>query len=471
MTENPRVGMAPPDEWCGVDVVGQRLRRRAVTAVELVQAVLARVEELGPVLNAFITVTATDALEAAARADDELARGEDRGPLHGLPVGIKDAIDVAGVRCTFGSRILRDRHASADAGVVRALRSAGAVIAGKQNLHEFAYGITGENPHFGDTANPWDPARVTGGSSGGTAAAIAGGLVALGVGTDTGGSVRIPAAMCGVVGLKPTYGTVSREGVLPLAWSLDHVGPLARSVLDCFRLLDVITGGRDRTGMVRGAAGAGLEGTRVGVPVHHFFDGIEPAVEETVRAAVDVLVGCGARLVEVALPHAIHAQAAASAVMGAEAASWHHGWLRERPDDYGADVRLRLRQGALTPAVDYLNGQKLRAVLQHEFLAAFESVDVIVSPTVPIVAPRRGHTLEPAGIPAVVPRSVINRLTVPANMTGFPVITVPCGRADGLPVGLQLMGPPNGEVGIGATALAYELATTWHHDRPPVAAP
>ena len=388
MNAESGVGIAPSsDLWCGADDLAGRLRSRALSSVELVGTVLARIEQMDPVLNTFISVTATDALDAAAQADAELARGEDRGPLHGLPIGIKDAIDVAGVLGTFGSRILGDRRAPDDAALIRALRSAGVVIVGKQNLHEFAYGITGENPHFGDTANPWDPARVAGGSSGGTAASIAGGLVPLGVGTDTGGSVRIPAAMCGVVGLKPTYGAVSREGVLPLAWSLDHVGPLARRVLDCFRLLDAMIGTGNRTRVVRGAADAGLNGTRIGVPRHHFFHGIDPGVETTVRGAIDVLAGGGARLVDVALPHAVHAQAGAAAVMGAEAACWHGGWLQERPHDYGADVLLRLRQGALTRAVDYLDGQKLRTILQQEFHAAFESVDVIVSPTVPIVAP------------------------------------------------------------------------------------
>lgn len=471
MRETRPLGATPLDGWRRVDLVGDDLRRGVVSSVELVQAALSRIEQFNPVLRAFITITATDALEAAARADAELAQGADRGPLHGIPVGIKDAIDVAGVRGTFGSRILRDRRAPADAAVVRALRSAGAVIIGKQNLHEFAYGITGENPHLGDTANPWDPAHIAGGSSGGSAASVAAGLVAVGVGTDTGGSVRIPAAMCGVVGLKPTYGTVSREGVLPLAWSLDHVGPLAGSVLDCFRLLDAITGGGNRTDVVQAAAVVAMRGVRIGIPRQHFFDDIDPEVEDAVRAAIDVLVSRGARLVDVALPHAVHAQAAAAAVMGAEAAAWHHAWLRQRPHDYGADILLRLRQGALTPAVDYVNGQKLRAILQREFLAAFESADVIVSPTVPIVAPRRGQTFEAMGTPPVVPRSVINRLTVPANMTGFPAITVPCGRVDGLPVGLQVLGPPHGETHAGAVALVYESATTWHRDRPAMAVP
>jgi aspartyl-tRNA(Asn)/glutamyl-tRNA(Gln) amidotransferase subunit A len=480
MSQEPKPVAALGDlAWLGVDDLGGRLRSGALTSVQLARTVLDRIEQFDPVVNTFVTVMATEALEAAATADAELARGDDRGPIHGLPVGIKDAIDVAGVRCTFGSLILGDREAQTDAAVIRALRSAGAVIVGKQNLHEFAYGITGENPHFGDTCNPWDPARVAGGSSSGTAASIAAGLVPMGVGTDTGGSIRIPAAMCGVVGLKPTYGLVSRQGVLPLAWSLDHVGPIARNVFDCIQLLDAMVEPADERGSsaargytrsVRDAAEKGTRGVRIGIPRHHFFEGVEPPVMAAVRRAVDVLDDLGAQLVDVALPHAVQVQAAATPIMGGQAATWHAPWLRERADDYGTDVLQRLRQGASTSAVEYLEAQELRTVLQREFLAAFETVDVIVSPTVPVVAPFRGRTFDPTGTLEVAPRSIINRLTVPANMTGMPAMTVPCGRVDGLPVGLQLMGPPHGEAIVGTVALAYERSAAWHEDRPAVAA-
>jgi aspartyl-tRNA(Asn)/glutamyl-tRNA(Gln) amidotransferase subunit A len=475
---NP-VAVAGDLAWLSVDELGGRLRSGALSSVQLVRTVLEHIEQLDPVLNTFVTVMATDALEAAARADAELALGDDLGPIHGLPVGVKDAVDVAGVRCTFGSRILGDREAPTDAAVITALRAAGAVIVGKQNLHEFAYGITGENLHFGDACNPWDPLRVTGGSSSGTAASVAAGIVPLGIGTDTGGSIRIPAALCGVVGLKPTYGLVSRQGVLPLAQSLDHVGPIARTVLDCVQLLDAIVGpederaassGRGYTQSVRNGAEEGLREIRIGVPRHHFFDYVEPPVIATVCRAIDVLADLGAPLVDVDLPHATQAQEAAAPIMGGQAAAWHASWLRERAEDYGSDVLQRLRQGASTSAVDYLEGQQLRTVLQRKFLAAFETVDVIVSPTVPIVAPVRGRTLVPTGTLEVAPRSIINRLTVPANLTGMPAMTVPCGRVDGLPVGLQLMGPPHGEAVVGAVALVYERAAAWHEDRPTVAA-
>ncbi|MGQ0804404.1 MAG: amidase [Actinomycetota bacterium] len=464
--------------WLGVDDLGQLLRSRVLSPVELVRARLSRIEQLNPELNAFITITGERALDAAADAEDAFMREKPVSPLAGIPIGLKDAIDLEATRCTFGSRILFDRVSPCDSEVARRLHAAGALIVGKQGMHEFAYGITSENPHFGDVANPWDPDRIAGGSSGGTAASIAAGLAPVGLGTDTGGSIRIPAAMCGVVGLKPTYGLVSRAGVLPLAWSLDHVGPLGLTVLDCFHLLDAVAdldGDQPRLGHARAAdqvrelASSGLRGRRVGIPREHFFDSIEPEVEAAVREAVAVLRALGAEIVEVSVPHAVHAQVSAMPIMGAEAAAWHEEWLQRRASDYGEDVLLRLRQGALTRAVDYLKAQQVRTLLRRDFERAFELVDVIASPTVPIVAPHRGRTFERAGSLEGTLRSVINRLTVPANLTGFPAITVPCGTSEGLPLGLQLMGRPHGEPTLGGVALAYERATDWHLARPVLA--
>jgi aspartyl-tRNA(Asn)/glutamyl-tRNA(Gln) amidotransferase subunit A len=454
-----------------VEELGSLLHHGKGSSAQLLQMTLARIEELDTDLNTFITLTPDDALEAARQADTEIERGERRSALHGLPVGIKDAIDVAGVRCTFGSRILADRTSPADAAVVRSLRAAGAVIVGKQNQHEFAFGITGENPHFGDVKNPWDPARIAGGSSSGTAASIAAGLLPLGVGTDTGGSVRIPAAMCGIVGLKPTYGLVSLDGVLPLAPSLDHVGPMGRTVLDCLALFDAIADDADgrASGRTVGiaysaseAAASGLSGVRVGIPREYFFDGVERSVERAVDAALATLRGLGARLVEVSLPRVAHCQEAGLTVMASEAASWHEAWLRTRPDDYGADIRQRLEDGLQVRAVDYLSAQAFRVSLREDFERAFDEADVIVSPTVPIVAPIRGRTFDANDELGVAPRSVINRLTIPANLTGLPAITVPCGTNDGLPVGLQVMGASGQEATIGTVALAYER----ENDRP-----
>jgi aspartyl-tRNA(Asn)/glutamyl-tRNA(Gln) amidotransferase subunit A len=465
------------DDLCFLDIVslGERLRRREVSPTEVTSAYLERIDRLNPLLKAYITVTADRALEAAKAAESEIGRGEYRGPLHGVPLGNKDLFDVAGVPNTFGSRILHDNVPSTDARSIAGLKSAGAILLGKHNLHEFAFGITSENPHYGVVRNPWNTDRVPGGSSGGTAAAVAGGLCAAGLGSDTGASIRAPASFCGVVGLKPTYGRVSRSGALPLAWSLDHVGPLARTVADCAIMLQAISGydprdpgsANEPVPDFSAALDAGMQGLRVGVPTDHFFDVVEPDVEKRVRAAIRTLEELGATLVEVSLPHSRHAQAAGNVIMSSEAAAYHADWLRERPEDYGADVLARIRGGQLIRAVEYLASQQLRTLVQQDFAIAFERVDVVVGPTTPIVAPPIGRTTEPAAPLNVPPRSIANRATIPCNLTGMPAISVPCGFADdGLPVGLQIMGAAFDESTVLRAAAAYEAATRWHMQRP-----
>ena len=448
------------------------LRTRKTSSVEVTRAYLARIERHNDFLRAYISVTADQALAAARLADEQIAAGNYRGPLHGVPLGIKDLYDLAGVPTTMGSKILRDNVPNTDAVVVAKLKQAGAVILGKHNLHEFAFGITTENPHYGNTRNPWNTERVPGGSSGGTAAAIAAGLCTGGLGSDTGASIRAPASFCGIVGLKPTYGRASRSGVLPLAWSLDHVGPLGRTVADCAVLLQAVTGydGRDP-----GSANVsvpdfsadlprGIDGLRIGVPRQYFFDVIEPDVDRLVREAISVLEQLGAELHEVSLPHVQHAQVAGNVIMSTEAATWHREWLRERPRDYGADVLARIRGGLLIPAVDYLAAQQMRTLVQQDFLGAFEQVDVVVAPTVPLVAPPIGKTLEPGGPLNVAPRSIANRATVPCNLTGTPAISVPCGLdGDGLPVGLQIMARAFAEPLLLQVAAAYEAASPWRN--------
>jgi len=452
------------------------LRDREISSFEATRAYLERIERLNPRLNAYISVTAELAEAQARQADSEIGAGSYRGPLHGVPVGIKDLFDVEGVPTTFGSKILRNSPAApADAAVVARLKQAGAVILGKQNLHEFAFGITSENPHFGVVRNPWNTACSPGGSSGGTASAVAAGLCAAGMGSDTGASIRAPASFCGVVGLKPTYGRVSRRGALPLAWSLDHAGPLARTVADSALMLQAIAGFDPQD---PGSADAlvpdfsaqldvGVSGLRVGVPREHFFDLVEPDVDRLVRDALGVLEGLGARLEEVSLPHTPHAQVAGNVIMSTEAAAWHATWLRERPRDYGADVLARIRGGQLVRAVDYLAAQQMRTLIQDDFRRAFEHVDVVVVPTVPLVAPPIGHTQEARGPLHVAPRAIANRATVPCNLTGMPAISVPCGFSDGLPVGLQVMGAAFDEARVLRVAAAYEAATSWRASRPP----
>jgi aspartyl-tRNA(Asn)/glutamyl-tRNA(Gln) amidotransferase subunit A len=445
------------------------LRDRSLSPVELTDSYLARIERIDPRLNTYIRVLPGQAREAAREAELEIGRGGWRGPLHGVPIGLKDLFDLAGVPCTMGSRILADNVPSQDASVVTSVKAAGAVILGKQNLHEFAFGITSENPHYGVVRNPWDLERVPGGSSGGTAAAVAAGLCAAGLGSDTGASIRAPASWCGVVGLKPTYGRASKAGALPLAWSLDHAGPLARSVADCALLLQAIAGHdpRDPSSSTEpvpdfsAGLNLGVRGLRLGVPREHFFEMLEPNVERLVREAIATLEQLGAKVEDVSLPHAVHAQVAGTAIMSSEAASWHATWLRERPQDYGADVLQRIQGGLLVRATEYLHSQQMRTLVQQDFSSAFEHVDVVLGPTAPLVAPRIGRTFEPGGPFKVAPRSIANRLTIPCNLTGMPAINVPCGFSDGLPVGLQIMGPAFAEPLVLRVAAAYEAACNW----------
>jgi aspartyl-tRNA(Asn)/glutamyl-tRNA(Gln) amidotransferase subunit A len=458
-----------------IAALAQLLQTKQVSPVEVTNAYLERIQRLDPQLNTYIAVTAEEARAQAKTAEQEIQQHAYRGPLHGVPLGIKDLLDLAGFPTTMGSKILKDNLAQGDATVVERLKAQGAVVLGKHNLHEFAFGITSENPHFGVVRNPWNTDCVPGGSSGGTAAAVAAGLCAAGLGSDTGASIRAPASFCGVVGLKPTYGRVSRAGALPLAWSLDHVGPIGRSVADCAILLQAIAGPDPRD--LASASDAvpdyladlqqDIKGLRVGVPTDHFFDIVEPDVERLVREAIDTLGTLGATLIEVGLPHAAHAQAAGNVIMSSEAASWHADWLRDRPDDYGADVLSRIRGGQLVRAVDYLASQQMRTLVQRDFASAFERVDVVVGPTAPIVAPPIGHTQEPSGPLNLVPRAIANRLTIPCNLTGMPAISLPCGFSqDGLPVGLQIMGAAFDESKVLQTAAAYEAATEWHTRTP-----
>ena len=469
------------DDLCDLEItaVAPLLRDGKLSPVELTEAYLGRIERLDPKLNTYIRVLPEQARAAARQAEAEIHGGDWRGPLHGVPLGIKDLFDVAGVPTTMGSIVLRDNVPDADSTVVARLRQAGAVILGKHNLHEFAFGITNENPHYGAVRNPWDTERVPGGSSGGTAAAVAAGLCAAGLGSDTGASIRAPASFCGCVGLKPTYGRVSRAGALPLAWSLDHAGPLARSVADCALVLQAIAGYDPRdTASARqpvpdfsAQLSDGVAGLRIGVPRDYFFDIVEPQVDRGVREAIAQLESLGARVEEVSLPHVREAQVAGNVIMSSEAAAWHHDWLRERPQEYGADVLQRIRGGLLLRATEYLHSQQMRTLIQQDFAHAFSLVDVVAAPSVPIVAPVIGRTLEPSGPLNVAPRSVANRTTVPCNLTGMPAISVPCGSSsDGLPIGLQLMAAAFAEPLLLQVAAAYEGATDWRSRRPTVLA-
>lgn len=418
---------------------------------------------------AFITRTADAALAAARRADDDLGRGIDRGPLHGIPVALKDLFDTAGVRTTAGSRIFADRVPAEDSAVAARLAAAGAVRMGKTNLHEWAFGVTNQNPHFGAAKNPWDTTRVPGGSSGGSAIAVATGMCFVSPGSDTGGSIRIPAALCGVAGLKPTYGRVSLHGAIPLSWTLDHAGPLARTVRDLAIALAVLAGHdpRDPTSAdvpvddYTGDIDASVKGVRVLVPTVHFFDDLDPEVESAVRDAVGVLRGLGARVAEGPLPHSELLRDAQRAIITIDAAAYHAERLARRPQDFGEAVRDRFRAAETIATTHYARARRDRDVLRRAWSEVLRDHDVIVSATTPIAAPPR----EGQDATAQAARLTVN--TSPFNLTGLPALTVPCGfTRDGLPIGLQLAAGPWREGLLLRVANAYEHATEWHTRHP-----
>lgn len=445
------------------------VRTRSVSPVELTSAMLDRIARLDGSLRAFITVSAEVALAQARRAEEAVGRGERGGALLGVPLALKDLFDTAGVATTGGSRILAGRVPERDATVVTRLQGAGAVMLGKLNMHEFAFGVTTTNPHHGYCRNPWDTERIPGGSSGGSGAAMAARLCFGSLGSDTGGSIRIPAALCGITGLKPTYGRVSRAGVLPLSWSLDHAGPMTRTVEDAALILQVIAG-HDPADPASARApvpdylaelDGGVRGLRVGVPRAYFYEGAQPGVLARVEAALDVLRGAGAEVQVVAIPDLDLAGAAFAPIISVEAAAYHAHWLRERPEQYGDDVRLRLEQGALYPAVQYLQAQQARRRVVAGFAAALAAVDVLVTPTVPVTAPALHETI-------VATPNPLTRCTFPLDVCGFPALSVPCGfDGGGLPVGLQIIGRPWEEATVLRAGRAYERETGWTERRPP----
>jgi aspartyl-tRNA(Asn)/glutamyl-tRNA(Gln) amidotransferase subunit A len=439
-----------------------------VSPVELVRACLGRIESQNPVLNAFITVTPDSALREAHAAEAEMRRGEWRGPLHGIPVAIKDMIDTAGVRTTGASAAYLDRIPGADAAVVSRLKRAGAILLGKLNMQEFAIGGSSVPSHFGPVRNPWDRSRIAGGSSGGSAAAVAAGLCFAALGTDTGGSVRQPAALCGVVGLKPTYGRVSNLGVLPLAPSLDHVGPLTRNVEDCATVLEAIAGyerhdiSSERRPLQLRPWPSSAAHVRIGVPRAFFHEGLHPAVHRAVAAALATLSGLGARIEEVALEVSTD-----RTVFQAEAYASHAELIAERADRYLPETLAKLRRGAAVDAPAYMRARRALAQLRRGIGTTFRQIDVLATPTVPVPAPRLLDY--PQSFEEVIAWEATSMLrnTRPFNGLGLPTVTVPCGRTEeDLPIGLQLAAGPWQERRVLALALAYESATAWHTRHP-----
>ena len=470
----------------------EAFRRGETTPGAVTEAYLARIEKLDAKVGAYITITGEQARAAAAAADRRYREGRPLGPLDGAPLALKDVFCTRGVKTTCGSRILESFVAPYDATLVSRLAVAGAVTLGKANLDEFAMGSSTEHSAFHVTRNPWDLARVPGGSSGGPAAAVAGGLAAGGYGTDTGGSIRQPAAFCGVVGMKATYGRVSRYGLVAFASSLDHPGPFGLDVTDAALLLRAVAGHdpRDATSIdapvpdYTADFGRGVRGLRLGVPDEYFLPGMDPEIERAVRVAIDVLKGLGATVERVSLPATPHALATYYVIAPAEASSnlarydgVKYGLRapgrdlidmesRTRAAGFGAEVKRRVMLGTYVLSAGYYDAyygkaQKVRTLVRRDFDAAFGRVDLIVAPTTPNVAFRHGEKEDP------VQMYLNDVFTIPADMSGVPAVSVPCGfTAGGLPIGLQLIGKTLDETTVLRAAYAYEQATEWHRRRP-----
>ena len=452
----------------GIAAAHRLMRSGALSPRELVEAYLERIRSVDPRLNAFVTVTDERAVARANELGEELARGRWRGPLHGIPIALKDNIDTAGVLTTAASAVFADRVPDEDAEVVTRLEQAGAVILGKLNMHEFAYGATSAFTHTGPVRNPWDTDRIPGGSSGGSGAAVAARLCAGALGTDTGGSVRIPAAHCGIVGLKATYGLASIRGIIPLSVSLDHVGPMCRSVADAALMLQAMAG-YDPRGIasiradVPDYAGALLHPTsslRLGVPRASFYGDLDPQVAEAVDRALGVLSGLTANTRGVELP----ALPESSPVL-VEAYAYHADLLEERRESYDASTVARIERGADVPAADYAAALYQLKLVRKAIAAAFDDVDLLVTPTLP----RLPIGIEEARESPNEATGILVRNTAPFNNYGIPSISVPCGFSrEGLPIGLQISGRALGEVDVLALAHAYEQATDWHEPTPPL---
>lgn len=461
-----RLTAAETSDLTGLTVrqASDSLRRKSVSSVELTRACLARIEKLQPVLNAFITVTGDQALSEARALDAELHRGKWRGPLHGVPIALKDNIDTAGIRTTGASELFKDRVPPEDAEVARRLKNAGAVLLGKLNMHEFAYGGTSAVTYFGPVHNPWNPKLTPGGSSGGPGAAVSADMCFASVGTDTAGSIRIPASYCGIVGLKPTYGRVSIRGIIPLSWSLDHAGPMCRSVEDTAILLNLIAGydPQDPTTVnvpvpvYVPAPRTPTSKLRLGIPRQPFFDGLNADVGKAINAALAVLRKLTGGMTDVSLPQPPNG----GTIFAVEAYTWHQQWIDKTPELYQPSVRAAIQSGGRIKASVYAQALRDLARVRREITGVFSKVDLLLLPTM---------ADPPFAIETGLTKNVSARNTLPFDAYGIPVISVPCGfTSDGLPVGLQIAGAPWAEGTVVALAHAYEQATEWHNRRPPV---
>lgn len=432
------------------------LRARKVSSLELTNEALKKIASENPRLNAFITVTADAARARASAMDAELSHGIDRGPLHGIPIAHKDLVYTKGVRTTGGSKIYADFVPDHDADIAINLDHAGSVLVGKTNLHEFAYGITSNNPHFGPVRNPWNIECIPGGSSGGSGAAVAAGMLPMATGTDTGGSIRIPASFCGATGLKPTFGLISKRGVMPLGWTMDHMGPITRTVRDAAVSFHAMLG--RNTGYVP-PPHADIRGLRIGLPTNFYFDKLDLEVAESVRKAVQTAAALGARIVDIKVPDMDSMNIVARVLQLAESASVHQRHFNRRAD-IGPDVLTLLDQGRLIKGTDYVNAQRLRRIYVQEFSKLWAGVDVIFTPTTPTPAPKIGQMTIQVGSTEEDVRMTTTRLMRAINLLGIPALSIPCGfTKSNLPIGLQILGPPRAEDTILRVGAAIEDVT------------
>lgn len=452
------------------------LRERKLSPVELTRAHLDRIARVDSQINSYITVTAEAALDAAQRAEAEIMRGEWRGHLHGIPIALKDLYETAGVRTTLGSQFFADHVPNEDAFAVQKLKAAGAVILGKTNLHEIALGVTNDNPHYGACRNPWDTRRSPGGSSGGSGAALGAGLCMGTLGSDTRGSIRHPASLCGVTGLKPTYGVLSVRGVLPLSPTLDHVGPMARSAVDCAALFDAIyaVDPADPYQEYRPAARPFVTKSlgraypsKIIMACDAYFESADAEILAAVERAVQVFREMGTRVIDVEIGGLEDLWRASQIITQTEAAAFHRERLAARPEDFGADVRARLETGLRYVAADYAEARRTQVIERHRLAQIMTDIGaadgaIVLTPATPLTAPRFD---DPAEMEAA--RPALSRFSAPWNMAGFPAMSLPCGfTGAGLPIGLQLVGAAYHDGDVLAVGHAYQSATDWHRRRP-----
>ena len=453
------------------------VQNKEISPVELIGAHLSRIEATEPVLNSFITLLADEARGAARQAEKDIQAGRYKGPLHGIPVALKDLYNTGGVRTTSGSRIFDNFVPTEDCTVAAKFQQAGAILLGKLNMHPFAYGPTGENLDYGHMHNPWNPDMVTGGSSGGSGSATAAGQCTITTGSDTGGSIRIPAALCGIVGLKPTYGLVSRHGLTALSWSLDHPGPMTRTVEDAAITMNAIAGHDpkdvasakvdipDYTSALTGD----IKGLRIGIVKEYFEAPLDPQVRKAVMDAIGLLESMGAEVKEVSYPMFNQSQAISSTVLMSEASAYHRDLLEKDGHQIYEPVRQRLEAGLFISAAEYLRAQQARTIFDQQGRRLLDDVDLLAGPTEPVTAPEIMASRVMAGEQEVGVVGALTQYTRPYNINGFPAISVPCGFSDdNMPIGLQLAGKPFDELTVLRAAHAYEQATDWHTRRPPI---